>query len=264
MQMDCQLQSNVEKTTSIAYDRTHTISHEDYGWAGSVVRPTDEAVICKSAEANNDSQVCTDEALDASLKNFSETSQVIELEKANNTGESCSNDVRLQLSVSTGNDGLQTEDVDLNKRSEDAHHLQEEIHLPSPSSSPGTYKFNGGPLPSQGEKVVEECVKVDDNVVSATKKDGTDLVGMHAVHNDLQCTLEDLSEVACSIDLAHNKSSMQEENETSVSPINGMDQLLHINSCNGDTSYKGSELTTENVGGEEDHAVALWVKVHFS
>jgi hypothetical protein len=263
MQMDCQFQSDVEKTPSIAYDRKHTIAHDDYDWTGSDVCPTNEAIICKPVEANNASQMCIDELLDASLKKSSENSQVIEPRNTNNTGDPCSDDVRLQLSVSTGNNGLQSEDVDLNKHSEDAHHPQEEMH-PPPSLSPSSCKFNGGSLPSQGEKVAEECVKMDASVDAASKKDGTDLVGMHAVHTDLQCTLEDLSEAACSIDLVHNKSSMQEENETSVSPMNGTDQLLQNYSCNGDTNYKGSELSTEYAGDEEDHAIALWVKVHFS
>jgi hypothetical protein len=263
MQMDCQLQSDVEKTPSIAYDRKHTISHDDYGWRGSDVCPTNEAVVCKPVDANNASQMCIDEVLDASLKNSPQNSQVIELRKANNNYDSCSNDVRLQLSVSTGNNGLQSEDVDLNKHSEDAHHPLEEIHPPPHSSSPSSCKFNGGAMPSQGERVAEERVKVDGSVDAANKKDGTDLVGMHAAHTDLQCTLEDLSEVACSIDLVRNKSSMQEENETSVSPINGTDHL-HNNICNGEINYKGSELSTDNTGDEEEHVVALWVKVHFS
>lgn len=265
MQIDCQLQSDVEKTPSIAYDQNHTVSHDDYGWTGSDVHPTNEAVICKPVEANSASKTCTDEVLDASLENSPENSQGIELRNAKNGDDSSSNDVRLQLSVvSTGNNGLQSEDVDLNKHfKEDAHHPQEEMHPSLPSSPPNSCKLNGGSLPSQGEEIAEEHVKVDANFDAASKKDEKDLIGCHAVHKDLQCTLEDLSEVACSIDLVRNKSSMEEE-ETSVSPINGMDQLLHNNSCNGDTNYIGSELSAGNAEDEEDHAVALWVKVHFS
>ncbi|GJN21999.1 hypothetical protein PR202_gb09524 [Eleusine coracana subsp. coracana] len=140
------------------------------------------------------------------------------------------------------------------------HHSQEEMHHPLLSSSPNSCKFNGGAMPCQGEKIAEKGVEVDCNVDAERKKDGTDLVGCHPVHIDLQCTLEDLSEVACSIDLVRNKSSMEEEKEMSVSPINGMDQLFHNNRCNGDTNCKESELVTGNAGDEEDHAVALWVK----
>ncbi|GJM86594.1 hypothetical protein PR202_ga02465 [Eleusine coracana subsp. coracana] len=261
MQMDCQLQNDVEKTPSIAYDQKHTMSHDDYGWTGSDVHTTNEATICRPVEANNASQTCVDEVIDSSLENSPENSQGLELRKAKNSDDSCSNDVRLQLSISMENNGLQSEDVDLNKHSkEDAHHPQEEMHPPLLSSSPNLCKFNGGAMPSQGEKIAEDGVKVDGNVDAERKKYGANLVGCHPVHIDLQCTLEDLSEVACSIDLVRNKSSMEEEKETSVSPINGMDQLFHNNRCNGDTNCKESELVTGNAGDEEDHAVALWVK----
>ncbi|TVU28189.1 hypothetical protein EJB05_19698 [Eragrostis curvula] len=254
MQVDCQLQSDVEKTSSISYDSKHTLSHDDREWIGADVPPANDAVICNPVEVNNASQMCIDEV---SLEKVPENSQGIELRKANNIDDSSSNDVKLHLSVTTGNNGLQSEDGTFNKHNkEDTRHPQEEIH-PPPGSSPRS--CNGGALPSQGEKIVEECVTVD-NIDAASKKVGMDSIACHAVQKDLQCTLEDLSEVACSIDLVRNKSSMPEESVVSVSPINGTDQLVHNNSCNGDANIKGSELSMGNDEGEEDHVAALWVK----
>jgi len=58
MQVDCQLQNDVEKTSS--YDRKLTVSHGDYGWAGSDVRPANDAIICNPNEVDNASQTGTD------------------------------------------------------------------------------------------------------------------------------------------------------------------------------------------------------------
>ncbi|XP_062222246.1 histone-lysine N-methyltransferase SUVR5-like isoform X2 [Phragmites australis] len=231
MQVECQLQNDVEKTSSIAYDRKHTLSHEDYGWTGSDVHPTNDAIICNPVEVNNASQTGTGELVDASSENYPVNldglPQAAEPRKAKNSDNSCSNDLRCQLNVSAGNKCSQSEDVNFSKQSfskVDVHHLQEERHHPpSPStvSLLRSSESNGDVLPSQEDKIAEERVKVDDSVGSASK---------------------------------------EEENETSVSPINDMDQIAHNNSCNGATNYKVSQLVTGNAGDEEDHAAALWVK----
>jgi hypothetical protein len=79
------------------------------------------------------------------------------------------------------------------------------------------------------------------------------MVGSHVVQKESHCTVEDISELANDIGLVYKKS--QEENETSVSPKNGMDLFIHNNSSNGNTA--GGEMDIE------DHAGALWVKVCF-
>lgn len=268
MQVDCQMQNDIEKTSS--FDRKLTVSHGDYGWTGSDVNPTNDAITFHPVEVNNASQTGTDEALDTSSKsspiNLGNLSQGTELIKKNGD-DSYSTDVELQLNVSTeSNNGLQSDDGKFNKQSfdkEDVHHSQEEIHPPpSNVSLPSSCKLNGDAMPSQEEKMAEEHVKMDGNVDEVSKEVGTDLVGCHAGQKELQCTLQDLSEIACSIDLVRNKSSPQEETKTSVSPLNDTDHNVDNNSCNGDTSYKGEELSMVN-NGDEDHAVALWVKVHF-
>ncbi|KAJ1280652.1 hypothetical protein BS78_04G249300 [Paspalum vaginatum] len=261
MQVDCQLQNDVEKTSSIAYDRKLTISQDDYGWTGSDVHPRNDAVICNPVEVNSACQTGVDEVLDSSSKkpplNSGDLSKVTELRKN-------SNDLKLQLNVNAGNNnGLQSDDVNSNKQSfdkENIHHPLEEIHPPpSTVSLPSSCKLNGETMPSQEEKIAEERAKVDGNVDAVNKEVGTDLVGCHAGQKELQCTLQDLSEIACSIDLVHNKSSPQEENKTSVSPFNDTGHNVGNNSCNGDTNYKGEELNMPNTG-DEDHVVALWVK----
>ena len=68
--------------------------------------------------------------------------------------------------------------------------------------------------------------------------------------------------IACSIGLVRNKSSPQEETNVSVSPLNDTGNNVDNRSCNGDANCKGEELNMGNPG-DEDHAVALWVKVHF-
>lgn len=261
MQVDCPLQNDVEKTSSIAYDRKLTVSHDDYGWTGSDVHPRNDAIICNSVEANSASQTGVVEILYASSKNLplnlGNLSEGTELRKS-------SNDVKLQLNSSArNNNDLQDDVVSFNKRSldkEDMHHPQEEIN-PSPSavSLPNSCKLNGETMPSQEEKIAEECAKVDGNVDAVSKEVGTDIVGCQAGQKELQCTLQDLSEIACSIDLVRNKSSPQEENKTSVSPLNDTCHNVGNSSCNGDANYKGEELNMRNAG-DEDHAVALWVK----
>jgi hypothetical protein len=269
MQVDCQLQNDVEKTSS--YDRKLTVSHRDYGWTGSDVRPTDDAIICNPIEVNNASQTGIDEVLDSSSRRFpinlDDLPQGTELIKKNGD-DSHSNDVKLQLNVSTeNNNGLQSDDGNFNKQSfckEDRHHPQEEIHPPPTTVSLlSSCKLNGDAMPSQEEKIEEEHVQVDGIVDAVTKEVGTDLVGCHAEQKELQCTLQDLSEIACSIGLVRNKSSPQEETNASVSPLNDTGNNVDNSSCNGDTNYKGEELNMGNPG-DEDHAVALWVKVHFS
>ncbi|CAD6249779.1 unnamed protein product [Miscanthus lutarioriparius] len=236
MQVDCNLKNDVDKTSSIAYDRKLTISHDDYGWSGSDVHPKDDTIVCNPVEGT-------------------------ELRKKN-SDSSCS-DVKLQLNSSAGNNnGLQTDD-NFNKQNfgkKDMHHPQEEIH-PSPNtvSLPSSCRINGDATPSEEEKIAEDHVKVDGNVDAVSKEVGTDLVGCHARQKELQCTLQDLSEIACSIDLVRNKSSPQEEMKKPVSPLNVMGHNVDNNSCNGDTNYKGEELNMGNAG-DEDHAVALWVK----
>lgn len=268
MQVDCQMQNDMEKTSS--FDRKLTVSHGDFGWTGPDVNPTNDAITFHPVEVNNASQTGTDEALDTSSKsspiNLGNLSQGTELIKKNGD-DSYSTDVELQLNVSTeSNNGLQSDDGKFNKQSfdkEDVHHSQEDIHPPpSNVSLPSSCKLNGDAMPSQEEKMAEEHVKMDGNVDEVSKEVGTDLVGCHAGQKELQCTLQDLSEIACSIDLVRNKSSPQEETKTSVSPLNDTDHNVDNNSCNGDTSYNGKELIMEN-NGDEDHAVALWVKVHF-
>ncbi|KAF8729710.1 hypothetical protein HU200_017668 [Digitaria exilis] len=265
MQVDCQMQNDVEKTSS--FDRKLTVSHCDYGWTGSDVHPTKDAITFHPVEVNNASQTGTDEALDSSSKtppiNLGDLPQGTELIKKN-VDDSYSKDVELQLNVSTGsNNGLQSDDGKCNKQSsdkDDVHHSQEEIHPPPTNVSlPSSCKLNGDAMPSQQEKIVEEHVKVDGNVDAVSKEVGADLVGCHSGQKELQCTLQDLSEIACSIDLVRNKSSPQEETKTSVSPLNDGDNSVDNNSCNGGTSYKGEELSMVN-NGDEDHAVALWVK----
>ncbi|XP_062220080.1 histone-lysine N-methyltransferase SUVR5-like [Phragmites australis] len=269
MQVDCQLQNDVEKTSSIGYDKNHTLSHDDYGWTGSDVHPTNDAIICNPVLVNNASQTGIDVVFGTSSENspvnLDDLPQGAELRKANNSDNSCSNALRCQLNVSTGNNGSHSEDRNFNKQSfskEDVHHPHEEIY---PPPHPGTVsllrsgKSNGDALPSQEEMITEECAKVDDIAGAASKEVETDLLGCHAAQKELQCTLQDLSEVACSIDLVHNKSSPQEENESCVSPINDMDQIVNNNSCNGDTNYKVGELGAGNAR-DEDRAVALWVK----
>ncbi|KAL6634993.1 hypothetical protein ACP70R_027664 [Stipagrostis hirtigluma subsp. patula] len=311
MQVDCQLQNDVEKASSIGYGRKHTLSHDDYGWTGSDVHPTNDAIICDSVEVNNASQTGIDEVSDApdnTHVNVDDLPHGSEVSKTNNSDDAYSDDVRFQLNLSTGNTGSQTGDGNINEQSssmEDAHHPQDEAHPPpstvsllrscesngdarpsqeekiteerakvdvnvdAASKEVGTdlvgshavqNESNGDARPSQEEKITEERAKVDVNVDAASKEVGTDLVGSHAVQNELQCTLQDLSEIACTIDLGRNKSSLQEEKETSVSPINDMDQLVHNNICNGGTNYKAGEVGAGNSGYEEDHAVALWVK----
>ncbi|KAL6911349.1 hypothetical protein ACP4OV_000154 [Aristida adscensionis] len=260
MQVDCQLQNDVDKTSSIGYDRKHTLSHDDYVWAGSDIHTTNDAMICGTVEDNNASQTRIDEVLDPSSDNshvnMDDLPQGSELRKTNNKDDSYSNDVRFQLNISTRNTG-QKEDDKLNEQSlsmVDVHHPQDEAHPPpSTMSLPGPCESNGNALPSEEEKMAEEHAEVDGNVNAASKEVGTDLDGCHAVQKELQCTLQDLSEIACTIGLGPNKSSLQEEKETSVSPVNDMDQPVHNNRCNGGTS-------TGNYGDEEDHAVALWVK----
>jgi hypothetical protein len=112
-------------------------------------------------------------------------------------------------------------------------------------------------MPSQEEKIAEDHVKVDGNVDARSKEVRADLIGCHAGQKELQCTLQDLSEIACSIDLARNKSSPQEETNTSVSPLHDTGHKVDNNSCNGDNNYKGEELHMGN-SGDEDHAVSLW------
>ncbi|KAL6631374.1 hypothetical protein ACP70R_028224 [Stipagrostis hirtigluma subsp. patula] len=311
MQVDCQLQNDVEKASSIGYGRKHTLSHDDYGWTGSDVHPTNDAIISDSVEVNNASQTGIDEvsgAPDNTHVNVDDLPHGSEVSKTNNSDDAYSDDVRFQLNLSTGNTGSQTGDGNINEQSssmEDAHHPQDEAHPPpstvsllrscesngdarpsqeekiteerakvdvnvdAASKEVGTdlvgshavqNESNGDARPSQEEKITEERAKVDVNVDAASKEVGTDLVGSHAVQNELQCTLQDLSEIACTIDLGRNKSSLQEEKETSVSPINDMDQLVHNNICNGGTNYKAGEVGAGNSGYEEDHAVALWVK----
>lgn len=269
MQVDCKLKNDVDKTSSIAYDRKLTISHDDYGWAGSDVHPKDDTIVCNPVEVSDACQTGIDEVLDAASKNsplnLGDLPQGTELRKKN-SDSSCS-DVKLQLNSSAGNNnGLQTDD-NFNKQNfgkKDMHHPQEEIH-PSPNtvSLPSSCRINGDATPSEEEKIAEDHVKVDGNVDSVSKEVGTDLVGCHARQKELQCTLQDLSEIACSIDLVRNKSSPQEEKKKPVSPLNEMGHNVDNNSCNGDTNYKGEELNMGNAG-DDDHAVALWVKVHFS
>ncbi|CAL5019127.1 unnamed protein product [Urochloa decumbens] len=264
MQVDCQLQNDVEKTSS--YDRKLTVSHGDYGWTGSDVHPTNDAITGNPIEVNNTSQTGIDEVLDSSSKrsiNLGDLPQETEPIKKN--GDDCySNNVKLQLNVSTGNDhGLPSDDGNFSKQSfckEDRHHPQEEIHSPPTTVSlSSSCKLNGDAMPSQEEKIAEDHVKVDGNVDAVSKEVGTDLVGCHAGQKELQCTLQDLSEIACSIDLARNKSSPQEDTNTSVSPLNDTGRSADNNNCNGDTNYKGEELGMGNTG-DEDYAVALWVK----
>ncbi|CAN6280243.1 unnamed protein product [Urochloa humidicola] len=264
MQVDCQLQNDVEKASS--YDRKLTVSHGDYGWTGSDVHPTNDATICNPIEVNNASQTGVDDILDSSSKrsiNLGDLPQETEPIKKNGD-DSYSNNVKLQLNVNTGNDhGLQSDDGNFSRQSfckEDRQHPQEEIHPPPTTVSlSNSCKLNGDSMPSQEEKIVEDHVKVDGNVDAVSKEVGTDLVGCHAGQKELQCTLQDLSEIACSIDLARTKSSPQEDTNTSVLPLNDTGHNVDNNNCNGDTNYKGEELGMGNTG-DEDYAVALWVK----
>ncbi|AQK74071.1 histone-lysine N-methyltransferase SUVR5 isoform X4 [Zea mays] len=236
MQMDCKLKNDVDKTSSIDYDRKVTISHDDYGWAGSDVKPKDD-IVCNPVEG---------------------------AELRNKNGDSSYSNVKLQLNSSAGNNnGLQTDDDNFTKQyfgKKDMHHRQEEMHPSSNTVSlPTSCRLNGDATPSEEEKIAEDRVKVDGNVDAVIKEVETDLVGCHAHQKEFQCTLQDLSEIACSIDLVHNTSSPQGENKKPVSPLNGMGHYVDNNSCNGDTNYKGEELNMGDAG-DEDHAIALWVK----
>eukprot|EP00267_Zea_mays_P042279 XP_020394256.1 histone-lysine N-methyltransferase SUVR5 isoform X8 [Zea mays] len=265
MQMDCKLKNDVDKTSSIDYDRKVTISHDDYGWAGSDVKPKDD-IVCNPVEVSNACQTGINEVLDSASKNsplnLGDLPQGAELRNKN--GDSSYSNVKLQLNSSAGNNnGLQTDDDNFTKQyfgKKDMHHRQEEMHPSSNTVSlPTSCRLNGDATPSEEEKIAEDRVKVDGNVDAVIKEVETDLVGCHAHQKEFQCTLQDLSEIACSIDLVHNTSSPQGENKKPVSPLNGMGHYVDNNSCNGDTNYKGEELNMGDAG-DEDHAIALWVK----
>nr|BAD08113.1 hypothetical protein [Oryza sativa Japonica Group] len=271
MQVDCQLQNDLEKTTPITYNMTHALSHDDHGWQGSDAHPASETVSCKPVEVNNCSRTSIYENLDGSSEkshaNLSDLPQKMHAEppKEMNGSDAYFNDVRFQLSLSTENDAPQSTSVDVNQQSvsnQDAPHSREETHPPAnivtvlrPCQS------NGDAQPSQDKDITEEQVKGNKEVGSdmVSNKAGTDTLECHAVQKELQCTLQDLSEIACSIDPVRKISSPQEENETSVSPKNNMDQLVLNNSCNGNTHYRSGHPNTGNVGAE-DQTVALWVK----
>ncbi|EEC73866.1 hypothetical protein OsI_08640 [Oryza sativa Indica Group] len=228
MQVDCQLQNDLEKTTPITYNMTHALSHDDHGWQGSDAHPASETVSCKPVEVNNCSRTSIYENLDGSSEkshaNLSDLPQKMHAEppKEMNGSDAYFNDVRFQLSLSTENDAPQSTSVDVNQQSvsnQDAPHSREETHPPAnivtvlrPCQS------NGDAQPSQDKDITEEQVK-------GNKEVGSDM----------------------------------EENETSVSPKNNMDQLVLNNSCNGNTHYRSGHPNTGNVGAE-DQTVALWVK----
>ncbi|KAF0934919.1 hypothetical protein E2562_028912 [Oryza meyeriana var. granulata] len=271
MQVDCQLQNDLEKTSPISYDMTHALSHGDHGWQGSDAHPASDTVSCKPVEVNNCSRTSIYENLDGSSEkspvNLSDLPQEMHAEppKEMNGSDTYFNDVRFQLSLSTENNAPQSTSVDVDQESvskQDAPHSQEETHPPANIVTVlRPCQPNGDAQPSHVKSITEEQVKGDKEVGSdmLSNKAGADMLECHAVQKELQCTLQDLSEIACSIDPVHKTSSPQEENETSVSPKNNMDQLVHNNSCNGNTHYKGGHLSTGNVGAE-DQAVALWIK----
>lgn len=286
MQADCQLQNDVEKIPSIAYDKKHNLSHDDYGWQGSDTHLTNDVISGNPVEVNNSSRTGIDEKLDGSSEKSSAcvdglpqvTFSVPHKEK--NGEDAYFNDASFQLNVSTESNGSPSMDVNFNKHlfsKEDVHNSQEEMHAP-PSTVTGLElcQSNGDALPSEEKKMTEEQVlqsvnvdaenkEVCSDIVSkevgsdiASKEVKADMVESQATQKDLLCTLEGLSEIACSIGVVRKKSS-QEEKDTTVSPKNDMEPLVHDNSCNGNTNDVGGEMDTGNTG-EEDHAVALWVK----
>uniref|UniRef100_A0ACD5W8E4 Uncharacterized protein n=1 Tax=Avena sativa TaxID=4498 RepID=A0ACD5W8E4_AVESA len=259
MQADCQLQNDVEKIPSIAYDKKHTLSHDNYGWQGPDVHLTNDAH--NPVEVNNSSRTGTNEKLDGS----SEKSSVIldglphvnffAPHKEKNGQDAYFNDVRFQLNVNTENDGSPGEDINCNKHcigKEDLHHSQEELHAPAGRvTGLRSCQSNGDSL---GKKMIEQ-IKHNFNVDAESKEVRTDVVGSHAVQKELHHTVKDLSEIENGFGFVRKES--QEENESSVSPRNCMDLLVHNNSCNGNTNDTGGEMDTENI---EDHTAAVWVK----
>uniref|UniRef100_A0ACD5YR58 Uncharacterized protein n=1 Tax=Avena sativa TaxID=4498 RepID=A0ACD5YR58_AVESA len=260
MQADCQLQNDVEKMPSIAYDRKHTLSHDNYGWQGPDVHLTNDAH--NPVEVNNSSRAGVDEKLDGSSEKSSVSLDGLPRvnyfvpHKEKNGEDAYFNDVRFQLTISTENNGSPSEDINCNKHcvgKEDLHHSQEEMHAPAGRVT-GLSSCQSNGDAKQNANVDAESKDVGNEMVS--KEIRTDMVGSHAVQKELHCTVQDLSEIANDIGLVCKK--YQEKNETAVPPKNGMDLLVHNNSCNGYTNDAGGEIDTENI--EEDHAVALWVK----
>uniref|UniRef100_A0A0D9VK21 Histone-lysine N-methyltransferase n=1 Tax=Leersia perrieri TaxID=77586 RepID=A0A0D9VK21_9ORYZ len=214
MQVDCQLQNDLEKTSPITYDMTHALPHDDHGWQSSDAHPASDMVSCKPVEVKN-----------CFRANLSDLSQEMHAKPPKET-DGCDayfNDVRFQLSLSTENNAPPSTSVDFDQESiskQDAPHSREEIHPPANTVAvPTPCQSNGDAQPSQEKNITVEHVKGDKEV-------GSDM----------------------------------EDNETSVSPKNSMDQPVHTNSCNGNAHYKeGDQLNIGNVGAE-DQAVALWVK----
>ncbi|VAI48545.1 unnamed protein product [Triticum turgidum subsp. durum] len=283
MQADCQLQNDVEKISSISYDRKHTLSCNDHGWQASDVHQTNAAISCNPAEVNNSSGSSTDEKVDGSsekssvsLDGLSEVNFFVP-HKEKNVQDAYFNDVRFQLNASLENNGSPG-DANCSKHcinKEDLHHSQEEMCSPSNIvTGLRPCQSNGDVLTSKGKKMTEVQLKYNINVDAESKEFGTDIAskgvgtdlvnkevghdmaGSHDAQKELPCPLQGLSERACGGLVS--KIFSQEENETSVSPKNGMDMLVHNNSCNGNTNDVGGEMDTRSI--EEDHAVALWVK----
>ncbi|XP_006647777.1 histone-lysine N-methyltransferase SUVR5 [Oryza brachyantha] len=271
MQVDCQLQNDLEKTSPITYDVTHALSHDDHGWQCSDAHPASDTVSCKPVEVNNCSRTSICENLDVfsekSPVNFSGLPQEMNASplKELNGSDAYSNDVRFQLSLSTENSTPQSTSVDVDQKfvsKQETPHYREEMHPPATMLTVHKpCQSDGDAYLSRDKNITEEQVKGDKEVGfdMISNKAEIDTLKAHAVQKELQCTLQDLSEIACSIDPVHKISSPHEENETSVSPKNNMDQHVHNNNnCNG-THYKVGHLNTGNVGAE-DQTVALWVK----
>lgn len=272
MQADCQLQNDVEKLSSISYHRKHTLSRNDRGWQAD----------------NNSSGMGTDEKLDGSsekssvsLDGLSEVNFFVP-HKDKNVQDAYFNDVRFQLNASLENNVSPSGDVNCSKHcisKEDLHHSQEMCSPSNIVTGLRSCQSNGDALPFKGRTMTEVEAKHNVNVDAESKEVGTGMVskgvgtdlvskevgnnmaGSHAVQKELPCTLQGLSERACGGLVS--KISSQEENETSASPKNGMDMLVHNYSCNGNTNDVGGEMYTRSID-EEDHAVALWVKVCLS
>jgi hypothetical protein len=241
MQADCQLQNDVEKMSSIAYDRKHTLSHDNYGWQGPDVHLTVDAH--NPVEVNNSSRTGSAEKLDgssekpsASLDGLPQVNHFIP-HKEKNGEDTYFNDVRFQLNISFENNGSPSEDINCNKHcigNEDFHHSREEIHAPA-SRVAGLWACQ-----SNGD--AKQNVNVE-----AERKD----VGSEILKKEVR------TDITNDIGLVYKNS--QEENETSISPESGMDLLVHNNSCNGNTNDAAGEMGAEYT--EDDNPVALWVKV---
>ncbi|XP_047082365.1 histone-lysine N-methyltransferase SUVR5 [Lolium rigidum] len=250
MQADCQLQNDVEKMPSIAYDRKHTMPHDNYGWQGPGVHLTDDAH--NPVEVNNSSsRKGANEKSDGSSENSSVSLDGLPHvsyfvpHKEKNGEDAYFNDVRFQLNINMEDNGSPSEDTNCNK--EDLHHSQEEMHAPTGRVT-GLRACQSNGDAKQNANVYGESKGVGSAIVR--KEVRADMVGSHVVQKESHCTVEDVSELANDIGLVYKKS--QEENETSVSPKNGMDLFVHNNSSNGNTA--GGEMDIE------DHAGALWVK----